>query len=180
MIGDRATPELDALARIFYPAIDSLGRFEEVTAAEMPPAARQLLAHDQHMTETVEAFHGCPVEVLVLDRHFTPTHYSRKILLKRQSDGRVVQFGLVRLTLHFLAPDVREEIEREAKPLGRVLIEHNVMRNVRLLSLWRVTPSDELSRWFGLPDRQICYGRTALIYCDDVPAVELLEIVTPA
>jgi chorismate-pyruvate lyase len=64
-------------------------------------------------------------------------------------------------------------------PLGRVLIEHNVMRNVRLLSLWQIEPGAELRQLFKLPEAERCYGRTALIYCNGVPAVELLEIVTP-
>jgi hypothetical protein len=60
-----------------------------------------------------------------------------------------------------------------------VLIEHNVLRNVRLLSLWEIQPGPELRNLFGLTGSETCYGRTALIYCDGVPAVELLEIVTP-
>lgn len=177
MIGDRGTPELDALTRIFYPGNSALGEFLEVGKEELPPTARQLLAHDKHMTVTVEAHCGEPVDVEVLEKKRTGSHYSRKILLRRRSDGRVVQFGIVRLTLHFLAGDVRGEIESETIPLGRVLIEHNVMRNVRLLSLWRILPSEELADYLRVPSGQFCYGRTALIYCDDVPAVELLEII---
>jgi hypothetical protein len=59
------------------------------------------------------------------------------------------------------------------------LIKHNVLRTVRLLSLWSVSPSTELSGYFGLSEPRDCFGRTALIYCDGVPAVELLEIVAP-
>ena len=50
---------------------------------------------------------------------------------------------------------------------------------VRLLSLWRILPAEELCRMFSLDQSQVCFGRTALIYCDAVPAVELLEIVRP-
>jgi chorismate-pyruvate lyase len=179
VIGERSTPELEALTRLFYPELELLGDFTEVAAEEMPEAARQLLAHDNHMTVTIESFHGCAVDVEVLQTHVTPTHYARKILLKRQSDGRVVQFGIVRLTLYFLAPQVRQEIEDARVPLGRILIENSVLRNVRLLSLWRLVPGPDLCRLFGMNAPQICYGRTALIYCDNVPAVELLEIVIP-
>jgi hypothetical protein len=31
-----------------------------------------------------------------------------------------------------------------------------------------------------MPPEQATYGRTAFIYCDGYPAVELLEIVSPA
>ena len=176
----RATPELDALVALFYAAPEQLGEFAPIASAAMPPLYRRLLDHDEHMTVTVEAHHQSSVNVRVLESQSTATHYSRKILLQRQSDGAVVQFGLVRLSVSVLAPEVRREIESERIPLGRVLIQHNVLRNVRLLSLWRVTPGPDLCAHFGLSQPTDCYGRTALIYCNGVPAVELLEIVPPA
>ena len=174
------SPDLQVLIDLFYGSSVELGEFDEVAAAEMPEPIRGLLDHDQHMTVTVEAFHQSPVDVQVLAVHSTDMHYARKILLTRQSDGRVVLFGLVRLNVNFLGPEVRREIECERVPLGRILVEHNVLRNVRLLSLWRVQPGGELRKLFGLNPPETCYGRTALIYCNNVPAVELLEIVTPA
>ena len=39
-------------------------------------------------------------------------------------------FGVPRLKLSLLREDVRREIEAERTPLGRVLIEHNVLREV--------------------------------------------------
>jgi chorismate-pyruvate lyase len=176
----RATPELDALLALFYSESETLAGFDEVTESELPEYAKKLLAHDQHMTVTVEDFHGCSVSVEVIQTHITPTHYSRKIVLRRQTDRAVVLFGLVRLSLAVLDPEVRAEIESQQTPLGHILIKHNVLRTVRLLSLWKVTPAAELNDFFGFDSTRICYGRTALIYCDGVPAVELLEIVAPA
>jgi len=164
---------------IFYPSIDVLGAFEEVRADAIPDVCRTLLDHNEHMTVTVEAHHRSPVNVTVLESHSTDCHYSRKILLTRQSDGKVVQFGIVRLNLDYLGPQVRQEIESQQTPLGRILIEHDVLRTVKLLSLWKIFPGDDLQKMFGLHAAKTCYGRTALIYCNGVIAVELLEIVTP-
>lgn len=175
----QATPELNALVHLFYPSLADLGQFLEVSESDMPEVPRKLLWHDAHMTVTVESHHQSSVDVHVLDTQITPLHYSRRILLKRHSDGRVVQFGIVRLSSTFLSEDVRQEIESEAIPLGRILIEHNVLRDVRLLSLWKIEPSQELAGLFGLDHPETVYGRTALIYCNGLPAVELLEVVTP-
>lgn len=175
----KATPELKALANLFYLSLDELGEFEELSESEVPNVPRQLLWHDEHMTVTVEAHHGSAVDVKVLNTHVTPTHYSRRIILSSQSDSRVVQFGIVRLNTSFLEPDVRAEIESETQPMGRILIQHNVLRHVRPLSLWKVTPGPDLAKIFGIDGAETCYGRTALIYCNGLPAVELLEIVTP-
>lgn len=178
MIDRRATPELDALLSLFYADNGSLGSFQEVAEDDLPETAQRLLAHDQHMTVTVEEFHRCPVSVEVIETKSSASHYSRKIILRREPDRHVVLFGIVRLNLGLLSPEVRAEIESQRTPLGHVLIRHNVLRTVRLLSLWRVSPSAELSGYFGRSEPRDCYGRTALIYCDGVPAVELLEIVT--
>ncbi len=175
----RKSPVLDALVELFYESPGQFADLEEFAPADVPEPYDGLLVHDQHMTVTVERFHGSPVDVKVLDVHKSRTHYSRKILLKRQSDGKVVQFGLVRLCLDFLEPEVRQEIESQVTPLGRVLIQHNVLREVQLISLYKVVPGEELRNLFGLDSSDATFGRTALIYCNGVPAVELLEIVAP-
>lgn len=177
MAMQKPPPDLRVLVDLFYPAWSELGEFTEVEPREAPEPYRRLLAHHEHMTVTVEAEWGAAVDVAVLAVHSTATHYARKIILTRRGDGRVVLFGLVRLNVSFLGVDVRREIESQQTPLGRILIQHNVLRTVRLLSLWRVTPGPDLRRAFGDESLGVCYGRTALIYCNDVPAVELLEIV---
>lgn len=174
-----ASPDLQSLVDLFYDESTELGEFTEVPASEVPEPYKELLAHNAHMTVTVERFFGSLVDVHVVATKQTPTHYSRKILLSKQSDRQVVQFGLVRLTKSLLAPETFSEIESEQEPLGRILIRHNVLRDVKLLSVWRVAMGPELAAHFSAPLGTICYGRTALIYCNQAPAVELLEIVWP-
>lgn len=173
------TPDLDALIALFYARPEELGRFEEVDARSLDRDYRMLLAHDSHMTVTVERFHNGSVDVQVLESQLTGEHYARKILLTRQSDGAVVQFGIMRLDFACVSPKVRREVESQRTPLGRVLIENNVLRQVHLTKLWKVTPGSDLCHLFGTSPSQITYGRTAVIHCDGEPAVELLEIVAP-
>ncbi|MCA9192358.1 MAG: hypothetical protein KDB03_11370 [Planctomycetales bacterium] len=177
-----ATPpaaDLESLVALFFSDAGELAEFESVDEDSCPAAYRSLLAHSAHMTVTVERRHTSPVDVVVVREKKTQTHYSRVILLRRQSDGRVVQFGIVRLALNTLQPDVRSEILSGKIPLGRVLIQHNVMRQVQLLGLWRVHCGAELARLLDCSIGQETYGRSALIFCDCEPAVELLEIVAP-
>ena len=179
MVAHRKNAELSALVDLFYPAAEELGTFEEVSPQEMPADFQRLLAHDQHMTVTVEHFHRTPVNVKVLEMRYDGRFYSRRILLTRQSDDRVVQFGIVRLNFEYLDPEVQRRIESQSTPLGRILIEHNVLREIELVALWRVSPGPDLCQLFGLSVPEITYGRTAIIHCNGSPAVELLEIVTP-
>jgi chorismate-pyruvate lyase len=173
----RSAPELQALCQLYYDAVDQLGDFDELDEIELPHPYRTLLAHDEHMTVALESYHGCPVAVYPLRSETTSTHYCRKTTLRRESDNAVVLFGIVRITRALLAAEIRAAIEGEKTPLGRILIQENVLRNVRLLSLWRVEPGEDLCRIFELKAPETLYGRTALIYCDSVPVIELLEII---
>jgi chorismate-pyruvate lyase len=132
------------------------------------------------MTVTVEEFHQSLVNVHVLATQVDETHYARKILLSRQSDGKVVQFGIVRLCFDYLDSDIQAEIERQEMPLGRILIQRNILRQVQLATLWKIETGEDLSTLFQVPVGSETYGRTALIFCNGEPAVELLEIVTEA
>ncbi|TVS19892.1 MAG: hypothetical protein EA424_06785 [Planctomycetaceae bacterium] len=174
----RSAPELEALTKIYYASPDELAGFREIQEDDLPSIYHTLLAHHQHMTVTLEAHNGCPLEVDVLRSETTKTHYHRKVLLRRIGDQEVVLFGIVRINRGLLPAEVRTEIEAESTPLGTILINRNIYRNVRLLSFWEVEPRDELSGIFEFDSPGPLYGRTALIYCDDVPVIELLEIVT--
>ena len=172
-------PALDHLAGLFYSDTVELGTFEEVLVESMPTAYRELLAHHEHMTVAVERHHGCKVDVEVLTTRTDGDFYSRKIVLHLQSNRKTVLYGVPRINLRLMGEDVQREILSEKIPLGRVLIEHNVMREVQLASLYRITPGEELCRLLGLAQPEVTYGRTAFIYCDGYPAIELLEIVSP-
>ena len=174
-----AFPDLHELVRLFYAHSEELGRFQRVQSGQLPAPYGSLLDHEHHMTVTVESHHHSAVDVRVLEYKSDRDTYMRKILLNRQSDGQIVQFGIVRLHMGYLSEPVRVEIESRKTPLGRVLINHDVMRRVELGQLWQVTPGVDLRKHFRLEAPTLTYGRTAIIHCDDEPAVELLEIVTP-
>lgn len=169
-------PDLHSLTQLFFEDVTQLGHFQEIPVEELPTPYRELLGHTYHMTVTVENFHESPVDVEVLEKQITDSHYARKILLRRQSDHAVVQYGIVRLNKAAFAGEVWRKIESEKVPLGRILIEHDVMRHVKLMSTWEITPGPELTEAFNM-DLKHCFGRTALIYTNSIPAVELLEMV---
>lgn len=171
--------ELVERIRIFHAQSEELGQFARVTEREMAEPYRRLLAHEQHMTETVEKFHRQPVTVDVLARQLTDQHYAREILLRTERDHRVVQFGIMRVHWAHIPAEIRREIEAESTPLGRILIRHNVMRQIQLQALWRVSPGPRLGAWFDLDAPRDTFGRTAVILCAGQAAIELVEIVTP-
>jgi chorismate-pyruvate lyase len=171
-------PDMRALFALFAPGND-MPEYEFVAPDEVPPPYHGLLVHEHHMTVTVEAHHGGPVDVRVLARRHDGDSYARKILLALQSTGRIVQFGIARVNLGFCSQAVRAEILAAGTPLGRILIQHNVLRRIEPTAFLRVLPGPDMMEWFSLKRPQPTYGRLAYIHCDSKPAIELLEIVAP-
>ena len=170
-----ALPELYGLFAADSPPPDH----ELLAPPEVPEPYRTLLVHEHHMTVTVESFYGSKVDVVVLDRRRDAENYSRKILLKLQSDGRVVQSDIVRIQLGYCSAPVREAIVEERTPLGRILIENDVLRRIEPTAYFRVRPGPYLRNWFSRPDPFETYGRLGIIHCDRRPAIELLEVLAP-
>jgi chorismate-pyruvate lyase len=171
------TGSVARLASLFYDDIGELGQFDPVAPDDLPDEYRTLLAHNDHMTVTLESFHNCLVDVRVLAEWQDGASYARNSLLARHRSNAILQFGIVRLWLGDLPAATREDITTHRRPLGRVLIEHNLLREVELITLWRITPGSELKRHMQLTTDDPIFGRSAQILVDERPTVQLLEIV---
>jgi chorismate-pyruvate lyase len=167
------------LIGIYYHPFNELGTHSQCRVEQVPTPYRGLLAHTNHMTVTVESFHSDSVDVEVLRSSCSAEQYCREILLRTHSAGLVVQYGIVRLSLKFLPEAPRAEILEQKKPLGRVLIEHDVLRKIELFELLKIECGAALAKFFSVPQGTITYGRTAILHCNNEPAIELLEIVRP-
>ncbi len=174
---DSTYTDLERLTSQFYDDLRMLGEFSQVASEHVPELYRGLLDHHSHMTVALEAFHESPIDLQVLDVHDEPKTYARQLALSRRRDHRIVLFGLMRLNPKLLPAEVMSDIRAQTTPLGHILIQHNVLREVQRLHLWHVQPGEELRGLFGLPDDRPIFGRTALIHCNAQPAIELLEIV---
>lgn len=179
---DDAHVKIESLLAEFYDPVTGFSDLGQCSSAnDLPSPYDELLNHHAHMTVTVESHHGDRVDVVVhRDRRHSDIHgdwYVREITLKTQSTGKVVQYGIVRLNINALDPEVWQQIESRQTPLGRVLIDHNVLREVQLCELWKIVAGPALANFLDANVGDTLYGRTALIYCDGEPAIELLEIV---
>jgi hypothetical protein len=83
----------------------------------------------------------------------------------------------VRIDLRLLTAETAAAIRAEAIPLGRILIDAGLLRDVHDVALLEIEPGPHLRRLFGTAAPT--HGRVATIDLDGVPAVELLEIVAP-
>jgi hypothetical protein len=138
-----------------------------------------MLAHDHHMTVAMETYHKTSVDVRVIQSHRNGNEYGRKILLLKHGTDSVVQFGIVRFHFDFVTQAVRDEIIEGKTPLGRVLINHNVLRHIDLGAILEITAGPALAKYLQMPVATVTYGRLATIFCNRQPAVDLLEISAP-
>jgi hypothetical protein len=171
-------PTFDQLYHLF-PDVADRPVATVIPADDVPEPYQRLLVHTHHMTVTVEAFYDSPVDVKVLACRHDGDEYARKILLTTRSNGRVVQFGLVRIDLGVCPEPVREAIVEQKTPLGRVLIQHDMLRRIEPVSFLRVRLNARMAGWFGVAAGTETYGRVGVIYTGDRPAVEVLEILAP-
>lgn len=180
-----------------------VGQFCDIEASAVPEPFRQLLNHCSHMTVAMERFHGAAVSLEVVKvadqadpgQGSDPFSYVREILLRcpvanpalfpADEDGLpandpVVQYGVVGIAFDRLPPAVVEDIRRGSRPLGRILIEAGLHREVRDVSLLKLQPGPHLTALFGGSARQpvpTTYGRVATIDVSGKPVLRLLEVV---
>jgi len=171
--------ELKALTELFPEEAPLIAKAEHCPSSLTPEPYKSMLVHEHHMTVTMEEYHHSPVEVRVIDRCEHEGHYCRKIILVKEGTDDVVQFGIVRFNFEYVTPQVKEEIVSEATPLGRVLINHNVLRHIDLGAILRIQAGPGLAKYLNMPEGAETYGRLATIFCNHQPAVDLLEISRP-
>ncbi|QDU37629.1 hypothetical protein Mal4_19440 [Maioricimonas rarisocia] len=173
---------LDELKRLTSPFPDGpqlFERAEHIAASTTPEPYKQMLVHEHHMTVTMEKFHGCSVDVKILERAYDKDVYCRKIILTKEGTDVPVQFGIVRFNFEYVTDAVRKEIEQGDTPLGRVLINYNVLRHIDLNAILKVTAGPGLAGYLNMPEGATTYGRIATIFCNHQPAVDLLEVSAP-
>lgn len=158
------------LISMFFPDPRRFGEVRQVEPQEVPEPLRKLLDHRSHMTVTMEAFVGSPVGLRVLGERREPAGaepdsrelYTREIELIGPA-GEPVQYGIVSVDLAAVPPLARERILAGSAPLGRVLIEAGTLRDVRDVSLVRITAGPEFARRIGVEPGRVLHGRVAAI-----------------
>jgi hypothetical protein len=147
---------------------------------EIPHPTDALLVHHEHMTEVLQRRYGRPVDVRVHDQHQDGHFYTRKVSLTTVGGGPVVEWGIVRIDFRYMSDAVRDAIVARQTPLGAILIKHDVHRRIKPRWFMRFPAHGPMLSFFGDASDAPLYGRIGTIYCNEEPAIDLLEIVTAA
>ena len=113
----------------------------------------------------------------LLAKRLDGSNYTRKIILTLQGSGKVVLFGIVRINLDYCSHAGPGRDPGGTDALGTRLdrAQRAAADRGDRVSEDRAGPPQ--LQWFRLERPQPFFGRLGFIYCDDRPAVELLEIV---
>lgn len=167
---------IDHLAGTFF-GLDLAIDAKLVAPGDVPPPFHGLLVHNEHMTTSLEEYHGQPVRLEVIEDRLDRDMYWRKILLC-VGDNHVVEVGVVRIHLRYTSDAVRQEILHRERPLGEILIRHDVLRRIEPKWFFKFESPSPVVAAFDRPIEGPVYGRVGLIHCDGQPAIELLEVVS--
>ncbi|MCC7293797.1 MAG: hypothetical protein IT449_17195 [Phycisphaerales bacterium] len=151
---------------------------EPMSADAVPADYRELLVHQDHMTTVLQRHCGEPVRLEVLDTRRDSNSYARKIALRPLTREDVVEVGVARIALDSVDEAVRTEILAGRKPLGEVLISHNVLRRVDARFFYRIASPSPILACFGRPATTQAFGRVGVIHCNGREGVQLLEVVS--
>jgi chorismate-pyruvate lyase len=122
-----AAPSWAALLQRFYVKEGlTLPRLERRPGRAVPSPFRALLVHSSDMTPTLENFYQQPLRLRVLSREIETDSYLREVVLELASDGRPVEYGVIRIRLDHFPPRARRRILEEQLPLGAILREEQV------------------------------------------------------
>ncbi|MFO0937902.1 MAG: hypothetical protein U0798_15475 [Gemmataceae bacterium] len=169
----------ESFSRLF-PLVSEVEAVEVVDGSLVPEPYRRLLVHRFHMTVTVESYFGDRVNVNVVEsKRRDDSTYSREIFLSLVQSGRIVQFGVVTIDLNALPGNVSEIILSEAVPLGRALIENNVLTTIEPHCYLKVALAPAFCERFQYPHPATTYGRIGQIRANGQPAIDVLEILVP-
>ncbi|MFQ5461976.1 MAG: hypothetical protein ACE5E5_05030 [Phycisphaerae bacterium] len=165
---------------------EAFGSVEFVDPATMPDTFQRLLAHQQHMTATLKAYHDEAVTLQVVAEWQCGDIYSRLIKLCAGAGDHVVEVGVMRFDLAYAGKAVRRAVLECTTPLGDILAAHEVMRRIEPRWFLRLGDAFPLLTHFGnarpaQPGNTrppAAFARIGRIYCNDHPAIDLLEIVT--
>ena len=173
-------PALDHLAGLFYSDLAELGTFEEVLAEAVPEPYRTAAGPSRAHDRLGRAASRLQVDVEVLATQQSGDYYSRKIVLHRQSDGasccsafRGSICGWWMTTCGGKSSSQNDAARARADRAQRA------PRSAAGLALSRRARARPVPAAGPAQPARTTYGRTAFIYCDGYPAMELLEIVAP-
>lgn len=166
---------------VFYALEDKpVPRAQEVSADELPPAARDLLDHDRDMTGMLEKRYNSIMRLEVLNSHRRRTAFLRKVLLLPTEANQPVEFGAIAIHLRHFSPEPQQAIIECRMPLGAILREYEVNYTSGVLGFVRVDKAPEVRKLLRTRSEEPLFGRRNVLSDPNGNILaEVLELLPP-
>ncbi len=164
----------------FGPCGDVAESCDVIEADAIPQPYRSLLAHDSDMTSTLERFHGGAVVLRPLETRRDRDAFLRRVLLVREADGRIVEFGAIRIVLERFDEAAQRQILESRQPLGAIIRDAGMACRCRPSGFFSIRPGAELRGLLGLDGAERLYGRRNVLMDDgERTLAEVVEVLPP-
>ena len=173
---EHATP----LVRFYRAAGRQQPRLDQVSAADIPQPARELLVHTGDMTPTLQQFFGDTIHLRTLNRQRDSEIYAREVVLCLDRDNRSVEYGAIEIHYALFPKAAWSDIQGEYLPLGTILNEHSVSHRCRPGPYFQLDAGKLLQEVFRLESSATLYGRRNQLLRDDGALLAaVLEVLPP-
>ena len=95
--------------------------FQWMAGHELPEPARSLLDHDHDMTSTLSTYHGSDLYVDRIQGLEINAVYFREVFLRTSKSRKVVEYGVIGITLNSFSAEQKREIRADQTPFGGLL-----------------------------------------------------------
>ena len=175
-----AESDLFPLNEFYAQAGHPLPALEKVAAEQLPEPYRELLAHDNDMTSTLERFHGEKVHLEIFRRQRIEDIYYREVILVLDDSGTAVEFGAIRIDLALFEAIPQQLILEGKLPLGRILQDCNLVFASRPRAFLKLASDPFMNTVLKLTGTLELYGRrNSLIDGKERTMAEIVEILPP-
>ena len=159
----------------------TLPPLQQVDGETLPQPYKQLLAHHDDMTPTLENFHGCEIHLRLLGRRRKRDQYFREVVLLLDGSDEPVEFGAIKIYLNLFTPEARQQILEERRPLGHIMQECGVGHSSRPKAFLRLASDKFINQALQLSGAHVLYGRRNTLFDpQERPLAEIVEILPPA
>jgi chorismate-pyruvate lyase len=164
---------------LFYAQADlPLPEVMAVQGKSLPEPYRHLLAHQNDMTPTLEAFHGDRIHLRVLAQKLQGDALMRQVMLELEKDGRPVEFGAIVIYLSRFPPAARQQVLEGRVPLGTILATHQMQRKSCPQAFVRIHADSQIQSALRLAESHLLYGRRNILATpEDAVLADILEIL---
>ncbi len=157
---------------------------EQRDPESLPEPYKELLVHRFDMTHTLQNFHQDELHISVLNARHTPEKYTREVILVTDKANIPAEYGVLQVSTGSLAPEIREAVEQNRRPLGAIL-RSGSMEVLHHPGPWfQLRPDEAIRNALALQSDDILYGRcnriASLLGTTIAEVVEILPSVSPA